>query len=263
MIFRSCDSAVRVVELAKSQRALIEQWESEILHRRVDMSFYLELVAAHSCDTIYVSPARYSKVDPPLPFIDILFSGDVKIDKPYPWWDSYKTRYAISRNALGGQLTLTEFEVMSVRAQRHGIGAHVFATQALAAHRLGFGTISAFADGRHGKNGYYTWPRLGFDKTLSETERAALPRELSDAVLLSNLLQSAPGRDWWRAHGAEIGGGVDVDFDTSPISRSMRTLRAYFVSKGWKWPKGRYVVPSTRGVATLRQSRDEPPCTCI
>jgi len=79
------------------------------------------------------------------------------------------------------------------------------ATQAFAARRLDIATIVLEAAGNQGSsvfNGYYTWPRYGFDAELTAAELRQIPRELGIATTIADLMVSEPGRAWWRARGS-------------------------------------------------------------
>ena len=94
----------------------------------------------------------------------------------------------------------------------------------------GFRRIRTDAAGRPDApmNGYYTWPRLGFDAKLSELEINQF-RELGHRALhLSDLMATSSGRAAWKAHGE----ACFVTFDLAPGSVSSRVFAAYLEEKG-------------------------------
>ena len=122
-----------------------------------------------------------------------------------------------------------QFDVVEGHRGR-GIGAGVFGRQVEQARRLGVAEIQGYAarDDRIGDVGYLVWPLLGFDAALPRGMLDRLPRHLSGARNLSDLVGNLEGRQWWREHGDSIA----VVFDLAPHSRAVRWLRAYFRRKG-------------------------------
>ena len=62
--------------------------------------------------------------------------------------------------------------------QRRGLGLHVFHRQVAAAAALGVARIELLAGRRREENGYYTWPRFGFEGVLPALLRRMLPVDL-------------------------------------------------------------------------------------
>jgi hypothetical protein len=125
-----------------------------------------------------------------------------------------------------------------------GTGTLMLARQVSMARRMGIPTIATDASRsepmldnagavmRSAKNGYYTWPRLGFDERLKNRLQDALPASLSEPIYqvrLSHLMATKEGRSWWKEHGES----VDVEFDTRPGSLSSRVLESYIREKGY------------------------------
>lgn len=91
-------------------------------------------------------------------------------------------------------------------------------------------------------NGYYTWPRLGYDDSIGSRKVDKLRREepalyqlLVDNPVGStkpnsvlNLMSTEDGRKWWKKHGEDL---FDMKFDLTPGSLSMRTNAAYAESR--------------------------------
>lgn len=118
------------------------------------------------------------------------------------------------------------------RIQRHslrgqGIGWRVFARQLRQAKRMGASRIDTTAGRGPGENGYYTWPRFGFDAPLPGRIRTSLPPGFARPCSLLDLMQSRAGRTWWLLHGTTI----DVSFDLSEHSRCWRAFRRYRAKK--------------------------------
>ena len=122
-------------------------------------------------------------------------------------------------------------------AQRKGLATWMLKEQVVAARSFGFEKIFDYADDREGRNGYYTWPRLGFDKELSEKDISLLPDEFKLFTRLSDLMEDPRAREWWQRNGFAL----KLTFDSSPESRSMHLLNAALErmrQKGQSWDSG-------------------------
>lgn len=111
-----------------------------------------------------------------------------------------------------------------------GLGTRIFASQVQEAAAQGFKTIVTYAAGdarQAGWNGYYTWPRLGYDALLQPWEASRLPPNLRGATTVLDVMATPEGRAWWKANGA----GREMTFDLRPGSRSRKTLDAYLAEK--------------------------------
>jgi hypothetical protein len=110
--------------------------------------------------------------------------------------------------------------------RRGGLAREVFYHQAKAAASFGFTQIKAKAlriregDPRGMHNGYYAAARWGFNASLTQKVRAALPDSLKDATCLHDLMGSEDGQNIWEKEGETI----DVVFDLTPGSRSWQVL---------------------------------------
>lgn len=116
-------------------------------------------------------------------------------------------------------------------AQGSGFGTQVFASQIKGCIEAGVSTVRTTAGrgdyGGERMNGYYTWPRLGYDAPLSVDQLAKLPPALAGAKTVLDLYETPEGRAWWKASGTT----TQMTFDVSPDSRSMAALNTYLVSK--------------------------------
>lgn len=111
-----------------------------------------------------------------------------------------------------------------LQAMRHqGLGLQIHYRQACCAATCGVDWIVTIAGRRHDENGYYTWPRYGFDSALPHSIRRRLPIGLEQSRTLLDLMSSEKGREWWKEHGVTI----RVRFDLAPDSRSHQVLAEY------------------------------------
>jgi len=108
------------------------------------------------------------------------------------------------------------------------LGRRVFHRQLCYAQALGIVGVETFAERRPDDNGYYHWPRFGFDGPLSAALRRKLPEELAVARRVLDLMRSRAGRQWWRRHGV----AMRVRFDMAEESRSWQVLRRHLGPAG-------------------------------
>jgi hypothetical protein len=120
--------------------------------------------------------------------------------------------------------------IVKPKYQGEGLGADVFAGQVAACAAAGVAYIETHAARGSTMNGYYTWPRFGYDQSIDDIEdddrklgvklRAAFP----DAESILDVMETKEGRDWWKKHGDSL---LHARFDLSEGSRSHEVLNAY------------------------------------
>lgn len=136
-----------------------------------------------------------------------------------PWQDAYTNRHIF-------------IELM--KSEGGGHAAQVIAMQTEHLAKLGIKEIALEAAGvKGGWNGYYTWPRLGFDvklkSNLTKEQIAKLAKTpFSSATTLQEIMMHPKGAAWWKEHGKTIG----VSFDTTPGSISRQVLEEYLRARG-------------------------------
>jgi hypothetical protein len=147
-------------------------------------------------------------------------------------------------------------------------GLRMFARQVENATKHGFDHIETFAAGHGGGvtgernpdshfNGYYTWPRFGYDDKIPGHIRQNIPAEFRPAVdaaggNVRGLMGTQAGRDWWLGQGAGL---HNATFDLTPGSYSQRTLTAYLkergVTKAGPWGVHAVIDPQGSPVANV------------
>lgn len=132
----------------------------------------------------------------------------------------------------GKQFVENEIIVIDEDHQGKGLGASIFGRQVETATRLGFREIFAEAARAKDMNGYYTWPRFGFDGELpysvrGKVEAGVIPPPPGGADRVSDLMLTDRGRDWWEEHGQSI----EVTFDLAEGSLSRRVWDDYRAEK--------------------------------
>jgi len=135
----------------------------------------------------------------------------------------YRAFYRV-RQAQRSLVILSEgFHVFRPHLQGRGLGLRVFARQLGHARRLDVSRIELVAGRRSYENGYYTWPRFGFDGPLAPSLKQNLPTGLSRAQCVLDLMECQAGRRWWKEHGVT----VPLTFDLTRHSRSWEVFGRY------------------------------------
>lgn len=137
----------------------------------------------------------------------------------------------------GKRFILNEILKLKKEHQGNGAGADIFARQVEVASEEGIDYIQTHAAGGPGQsmNGYYTWPRFGYDMDLDDPSIPAADRpvfekaaELFGAKTILDVMSTQEGRDWWKANGTDL---YNARFDLTPGSRSMQVLSDYLAER--------------------------------
>jgi hypothetical protein len=137
----------------------------------------------------------------------------------------------LSRDAQG-RLVLDNHLFRVSQTAPPGTGLRSFARQVAGVRALGIHRIVTYAVGSKQFpqwNGYYTWPRFGYNAELAYEEKLLLQflprfrgvRDLNDLILRG-------GADWW----AENGDGREMVFHLDGRRRSVKILLPYLDEKG-------------------------------
>lgn len=128
-------------------------------------------------------------------------------------------------------------ETISVRTPGNGIGSQIFARQVENAADEGFEYITTHAVGDPTSaafNGYYTWPRMGYDQAVSSLQKSnpavynAVKQAWPNAASVQDVISTPEGLEWWKAHGGEL---HQARFDLRDGSRSRVVLDEYLRKK--------------------------------
>jgi hypothetical protein len=118
---------------------------------------------------------------------------------------------------------------------RQGLGAQVFASQVANCIEQGLAYIDCWAARSSSMNGYYTWPRLGYDAPLSDVKVQISPSKWTElqqrfpnAQSILDIMETKDGRDWWKTNGRDL---HNAKFDLAEGSRSRRVLEAYLAAR--------------------------------
>lgn len=151
------------------------------------------------------------------------------IEHPLYREDSHRRIYRAHDGRLG---MVNELLELSEDAPS-GFGLRMLAKEVTQARIMGVSRIDTLAARNSTMNGYYTWPRYGFDGPLEDRHLHYLPEGLDSAEYVSDLMSSDEGRDYWR----EYGDSIRLTFDLAPDSYSMHVLMNYLdLRRVMPWP---------------------------
>lgn len=128
------------------------------------------------------------------------------------------------------------------KAQGAGLGSEIFANAVDATKDSGFDYVKLHAaqynpqDPDKPHNGYYTWPRFGFDADIDDLKRGVQTQirdKFPKADTILDVMSSKEGRDWWKANGSDLN---ETRFDLKEDSRSMRIFGAYMEERAKRQP---------------------------
>jgi hypothetical protein len=149
--------------------------------------------------------------------------GKLYIEMGDPVAATYRGHYYVCLAALHLVVINDGFHIPLRALQRCGLGLRILHRQVAAAAALGVDRIEVVAGRRREENGYYTWPRFGFEGVLPARLRRMLPIGLGSAKTVLDLMECEKGRAWWRENGVTIG----ARFDLAAGSRSRAALDRY------------------------------------
>jgi hypothetical protein len=149
--------------------------------------------------------------------------GGIYLELCEPLGNGYRASHVAPRLSLGVVLFHEGFHIQRKSLRRQGLGLRVLHRQLCAAKFLGVRRTIAMAGRSPAENGYYTWPRYGFDGPLPSEVRRRLPRGLEHARTVLDLIECESGRQWWKRNGAPL----YVSFDLADGSRSWTVFRQY------------------------------------
>jgi len=143
--------------------------------------------------------------------------------------ENFKAVRVIERDSKGNLRIYNKYFSVAIRYQRAGIGADVFARQVENAIKNGVKYIKCYAARADDMNGYYTWPRFGYDQSLdtlgyTRTMREEITSLFPGANTVLDIMETPEGRAWWKNDGREMEEAV---FDLSEGSRSRKVLDSY------------------------------------
>lgn len=104
-----------------------------------------------------------------------------------------------------------------------GLGREILARQLHQARRLRIDRIETIAGRGERENGYYSWPRFGFDGRLPTALCRRLPPAWKHVRRVLDLMRSESGRQWWKTHGVTL----PLAFELADGSRCWQAFHRY------------------------------------
>lgn len=162
---------------------------------------------------------------------------DIRISIHGPGYEAART---IKRTVLSEELVIeNEYFGVDSDKQGQGIGAAVFGRQVEQAARLGVARIETSAARGGYFNGYYTWPRFGYDGPLPAEVRTGIDTGALTPPYpvekVSDLMRTEEGRAWWKENGQT----VHLSFDLADGSLSRQVWDGYRAEKAAARSKSR------------------------
>jgi len=171
------------------------------------------------------------------------YRGGLHLEVSGPADGGFRAVFLVRGAASEVVIVIDAFHIHVVSMRKKGLGLKIFHRQLANAELLGVDRIETIAGRREDENGYYTWPRFGFDGPLSGRIRECLPPGFEGVRSVSDLMDCEKGRLWWREHGETI----ELSFEVARGSRSREVFRRYV--------RGRFRSPCAG-------RRASPACSC-
>jgi hypothetical protein len=219
----------------------VSQWaEAESLKyfgRTLTHAEWAGLVGAPDGATVQVGHGRWNNIGITTKHPDIHWAMEHYVSDAV--W------YRLQRSALNIEIA----EITLNPSAPEGMGTRMLARQVEVASRLGVKVLWLNAAGAPGgrRNGYYTWPRLGFNHSLSGLRdhwRRTVDGQRGEDVLtelqkrfgtgiedFQDLFAAKGGPEYWRNYGVEIQ-SHHLELDLMPGSKSLNAHKAYLDAKG-------------------------------
>ncbi len=196
-----------------------------------------------------------------------VMTNKVRVDVNHPMLHALRTfqLHGDGTRSVHNDSFSTKVKMNGEKTTGKGIGSAVFSHQVEALVEHGYSEIRTLAAGDYEKargkaptNGYYTWPRLGYDapfdkRALTLKQEAEVNSFAPHAEMLSDLMQTQTGRDWWRLNGQ--GDEMTFDLTDPPPSKSLQILRAYMEQRS----KIKSGSDDNKGVTNARNEEDMAP----
>lgn len=208
--------------------------------------------AAEDVDEVYVSLASVLGA-PDDAEVEIVHVGDYSTlfgdDLPMPGARGIRVNIKhekmdrVSRfigfDADGKRFIKNEIIEIKEKYQGEGLGSEIFGNQVENAVDEGFDYITTHAAGEAGSsmNGYYTWPRFGYNQSVKSIKKhnpklaKRIASKFPDAKSVRDIMKTSEGRNWWKANGGDL---HDARFDLGENSWSRYILASYLNERAKK-----------------------------
>jgi hypothetical protein len=184
------------------------------------------LAGAASGATVSITPGREA--------------GRITVRVKHPDYASKRTIY----RDIDGKLVIHNDEFFAKPGSTgKGLGAEVFGRQVENAQKHGVSRLETHAGGPPEMNGYYTWPRFGYDQSFTSLESFGLPwmkkavqsarEKFPGSKSVSDVFLHPEGPAWWKTNGS---GMPHSTFDLTPGSRSLKVWHSYIAERASRQP---------------------------
>lgn len=187
------------------------QLENEFFHRRLETKEWIDLAGSPPNGLVFIG----------------CLNNEIVLDVVEPIQLGLVSSFHIFKNKQKCHLSIDHYQILRHNCQNQGIGTECFHRQLKKSLELNFSQILTKTSRKSEENGYYTWPRFGFNAKLPSKIIRLLPTTINHSKTLLHLMETETGRLWWRNHGV----GLKLTFDLSPESDSLRCFEKYYFSK--------------------------------
>lgn len=190
--------------------------------------------------------------------------GQVRVSVEHP---KYHARRVIFKDEDGKAVIENKNFQVKEEDQNSGIGAKVFASQVENAAKSGVDRLETHAAGSPGSemNGYYTWPRFGYNQKFGEIDskwykdkEKTISEKFPEAKSVSDVMRTQEGRDWWKANGFDL---PNAKFDLKDGSLSRKVLKMYLEEKSKKGTNNVFDFTVNRELSEDEGDAEECPLT--
>lgn len=199
------------VEVTRALPDGLRETERNLFGRELTDLDYAELVGAPAGSRITVVRSGEENID-------------IEVFHPY-----YKKQERNINPSADGPFIYNSFWQVKEDAPS-GLATRILARQVWYAQKMGIVQIDVNAYGAPGTpwNGYYTWPRLGFEAEFDAGDQSVIGLFFSKGIqTLQDLMEAPGGAEWWK----ESGWSKDATFDLREGSRSLTMHQRYLKSK--------------------------------
>jgi hypothetical protein len=214
-------STAQVQILSKRTPAQVEEHVKKVLGEHATMQDVASLAGAAHGAVVTVSPGKGAS------------SLTVRVKHP-----DYVSKRTIYKDENGNLVLHNDEFFMKPGSTGKGLGAEVFGRQVEHAQRLGVSHIETLAGGPPAMNGYYTWPRFGYDQHLDslalmsgrygDQKIRAAKEKFPGVESVSDIFLHHGGAEWWKTNGLAM---PEATFDLKSGSRSLKVWHTYLAEK--------------------------------
>lgn len=172
----------------------------------------------------------------------------------------YRAMRHVTVDPKTGEKVMHNDSFFMVHETGTGLGLKVFRDQVDNLRDMGFSHIETWAARGTGMNGYYTWPRFGYDQKISDFRdkrtRERILNAFPNAKSVLDITETPEGRAWWKKNGTNMRKAV---FDLKEGSRSLKVLEGYLAERATRKPTRNLLVNEGWPVEPDNEDNAPPP----